>query len=83
MRAKAFQIVLGALIVGPIGIASVSSYGWRPTLAAAALLVLTGLAVRAFRRGGRDAEQIFSQELGDPDPFNERHDPTDTTGEPR
>lgn len=75
MRAKAFPIVLAVIVGGLLGTASVASYGWRATLAAAAALVLVGLAIRAFRRGHRDAEQIFQEELGDPDPFRAQNGP--------
>ncbi len=90
MRAKAFPIVLAAVIGGLIGTGVAIDYGWRIALAAGALLVLVGLAVRAFRRGRLDAKRIFRQELGDPDPFRMGDRPvlrkptdTDTTGEAR
>ncbi len=89
MRAKAFQLGLVAVIGGLIGTGVAIDCGWRIALAAAAVVVLIGLAVRAFRRGHRKAEQIFREELDDPDPFamsrrvEYRTPPTDTTGETR
>jgi UPF0716 family protein affecting phage T7 exclusion len=87
MSTKAFLIVLAASIGGLIGVGAAIDYGWRITLAAAALLVLAGLAVRAaLGRANRQHLQINQDEIDkprrlarelddDPDPFRMQYRP--------